>query len=164
MMAGAPAFTTQQVTGVDYTTFQSYNSTGLDSTKVSFINDVFTEYNVDYASVQEHFKFVKTTNEYFVTKFPDFHSYVIPGHRSAGQDTGWAKAGLSQLARKSLVVRKERVTTSSFRIQAQVLHFPSTQVLWINTYLPTDPQNIHEYDDEELQAVLDQVRELLDTA
>ena len=60
-------------------------------------------------------------------------------------------------------MRKVRVGTTGFRVQAQVLEMPTSRVLWINTYLPTDPQLQH-YDDGELQEVLEQVRDILSTA
>ena len=54
-------------------TFMSYNPTGLDSTvKCRFSNDVCDEYDVDFLSIQEHFKSTKTTDQYFQKKFPDF--------------------------------------------------------------------------------------------
>ena len=79
----------------------SYNPTGLDSTiKCRFSNIVCEEYDLDFLSIQEHFKFTATTEQFFKKKFPEYYSYVIPAHRSPGQDTGRAKAGLGQLTRK----------------------------------------------------------------
>ena len=148
----------------DSVTFMSYNPTGLNSTvKCRFVSDICDEHDVDFISIQEHFKFVSTTDQYFKKKFSDFYSYITPGYRAPGQDYGRAKAGLAQLTRKQLKVKKERVETAGFRIQAQILHLPSTRVLWINTYLPTDPQTIRQYDDEELQGVLTAVESLLAT-
>ena len=49
------------------------------------------------------------------------------------------------------------------RVQAQVLQLPTSRVLWLNTYLPPDPQLQH-YDDGELQEVLEEVRTILSTA
>ena len=124
------ATTTDNVTAV---TFMSYNPTGLNSTaKCRFSNIVCNDYQVDFLSVQEHFKFNSNTNQYFKKQFPDYFSYVIPGHRSPGQDSGRAKAGLAQLARKELKIKKCRVQTKIYRIQAQILCFPSTRVLWLN--------------------------------
>ena len=77
-----------------------------------------------------------------------------------GQDSGRAKAGLAQLIRKSLDIRKDRVKTSSYRIQAQVLNFPTSRILWINTYFPTDPQTVA-FDDSELLKVLGKVTKIL---
>ena len=143
-------------------TFMSYNPTGMDSTiKCRISNDISVEYNVDFLSIQEHFKFTPTTDKYFKKKFPEFYSYVIPAHRASGQTTGRAKAGLAQLIRRGFKVKKERVSTQGYRVQAQVLHLPSSRVLWVNTYLPTDPQLIGEYDDSVLREVLGEVEGIL---
>ena len=118
----------------------SYNPTGLDSTvKCRFSNDICEEYDVDFLTIQEHFKFIATTDQFFKKKFPEYYSYVLAAHRSPGQDTGRAKAGLAQLTRKGVQVKKERVATQGYRVQAQILNLPSSRVLWLNTYLPTDP-------------------------
>ena len=140
----------------------SNNPTGFDSTlKCSFSNLVCEEYDVDFLSIQEHFKFSATTNQYFSKKFRDYYSYIIAAHRSPGQEHGRAKAGLAQLTRKGVQVKKERISSQSFRVQAQVLNLSTTRVLWINTYLPTDPQLVGQYDDEALREVLEEVEGVL---
>ena len=65
--------------------------------------------------------------------------YRPVGHKEIGQEMGRAKAGLAQLSRNNVGVRKQRMITKSYRLQVQVLHFPSTRLLWINSYFPTDP-------------------------
>ena len=45
----------------------------------------------------------------------------------------------SQLAKKVLKINNTRIKTSSFRIKAQILYFPTTRLLWINTYFPNNP-------------------------
>ena len=63
----------------DNVTFMSYNPTGLNSTiKCRFISDICDEHDVDFISIQEHFKFVSTTDQYFKKKFSDFFSYIKP--------------------------------------------------------------------------------------
>ena len=144
-------------------TFMSYNSTGLSSVKCNWVQEICDENDVDYISIQEHFKQnSKSLDKYFRTNFKDHYSYVIPAHRSPGQDSGRARAGIAQLSRKSISVKKDRVVSRSFRIQAQVLNFPSCRLLWINTYLPTDPQRVN-YDDTELMEVLEELELLLST-
>ena len=143
-------------------TFMSYNPTGLDSTvKCRFSNDICNEYDVDFLAIQEHFKSIKTTDQYFKKKFPDYFSYVVAAQRSPGQEYGRAKAGLAQLTRKALDVKKCRVVTRGFRVQAQVLDLPSSRILWMNTYLPPDPQYLGQYDDSELRDVLAEVENIL---
>ena len=132
-------------------TFMSYNSTGLDSAKVSFSLDICDSYDVDFLSFQEHFKFVNV-DKFFKSGFKDFSSFVV-----AGQMTGRAKAGLAQLCRKDYEIKKVRVSTNGLRLQAQVLELATTRVLLLNTYFPTDPKQQH-YDDGELQEVLEEIR------
>ena len=58
-------------------------------------------------------------------------------------------------------MKKDRVTTYGYRIQAQLLNIPTCKLLWLNTYLPTDPLWIHDYDDTELREVLLEVESIL---
>ena len=147
---------------VDSATFMSYNPTGIDNpVKCSWLNDVCSEYEVDFLSIQEHFKSSKTIDKYFRDKFPAYHSVVVPGHRQPGQETGRAKAGLGQLSRKNIAVKKSRIASNHYRIQAQVLHLPSSNILWINSYFPTDPQLVGDYDDTELQSCLTEIESIL---
>ena len=132
--------------------FLSYNSTGISTDKSDFINDICEENDVLFVSIQEHFKNSKTTDKYFCKKFPQYNSYVIPGFRAKGQDSGRPKAGLAQMNRKGLDISKDRISTSNYRIQVQVLKFPTSKVMWINTYIPTDPQTV-QFDDNELNSV-----------
>ena len=106
-----------------------------------------------FVQIQEHFKSTKSTEKFFDDQFPDYNSYVIPGHRERLQDNGRAKGGLAQLINSSLDIKKNRVKSSNFRIQAQILNFPGVYILWINAYFPTDPQIVN-YDEVELQQLL----------
>ena len=143
-------------------TFMSYNPTGLDSTaKCRFINDIVEENDVDFISIQEHFKSIKTTDQFFRKKFPGYFAFVLAAHRSPGQEYGRAKAGMAQLSRKGVLVKKDIVAVQGYIVQAQILHLPTTRVLWLNTYLPPDPQIIGEYDDSVLREVLAQVENIL---
>lgn len=147
---------------MDSVSFMSYNSTGLDSAKIKFSNDLCDEYEIDFLSLQEHFKFVNT-DKIYRRGFSDFNCYVKPGYRAPGQFQGRAKAGLAQLCRKEYSIKKVRVSTTGFRVQAQVLVLPNSRVLWLNTYLPPDPQ-LQNYDDAELQDVPAEVRAIFQTA
>ena len=111
-------------------------------------------------SIQEHFKNNKNTEQFVKDNFNDFYSYVIPAHRVLGQDTGRCKGGLVQCSRKMLSVRKDRLSTTGWRIQAQILNMPNTRLLWINSYLPTDPMLLN-YDDTELLETLAEVESVI---
>ena len=141
--------------------FMGYNSTGIDKQKCAWISDLCDLTDTSYLSIQEHFKIAKTRDKYFNDQFEKFNSYVIPGHRAKGQDSGRPKAGLAQLSKKDLDIRKDRIVTKSFRIQAQLLNFSSSRLLWINAYLPTDPQN-GAFDESELLEVLTEVESIMD--
>ena len=86
---------------------------------------------------------------------------MIPAYRPKGQDSGRAKAGLAQLSLKTANVKKTIIVTQNWRVQAQVLKFPTTRLLWINTYLPTDPLTI-DFDESELLGLLSEIESILD--
>ena len=140
----------------------SYNMTGADTVKCQWVNDFISNYRVGFCALQEHFKTVKTTNEWFNQQFSDFHSYVTPAFRLPGVDSGRGKGGLAQLATRQLEVGRARVGTSSPRLQAQILTFPTCNILWINGYMPCDPQ-LQSFDDTDLVSTLSEVESLVTT-
>ena len=144
-----------------YVNFISYNSTGSDSIKISWIQDLLSTFNISFVSIQEHFKKSKTVDQYFKNAFPESSCYVIPGHREINQDKGRPKGGLLQLSRKSLNVKRNIIKTDNFRLQAQTLDFPSTRILWINAYFPCDPQKAN-FDSTELVKLLSEIESLMD--
>ena len=143
--------------------FMSYNSTGADSVKCEFIRVMQQEYNVNFCAVQEHFKTVKNTAQYFSAQFNQTHVYTIPAYRLPGVDSGRGRGGLLQLADRGLAVPRARVATGSPRIQAQKLKFPTCEVLWINSYFPCDPQ-LQDYDATELIQTLNEVERIVTAA
>ena len=78
-----------------------------------------------------------------------------------GQESGRAKGGLASLSKSSLDIRNQRVTTASWRIQAQVLHHGQNRLLWINCYFPCDTRQ-QVFDETEVQDVLREVETILD--
>ena len=40
-------------------------------------------------------------------------------------------------------------------------YFPTSRILWINTYMPTDPQIVVEYDTTELLEILREVENII---
>ena len=144
-------------------TFLSYNPTGLNALKCDWLNNLLELVDVTYVSIQEHFLTARTIEKIFMEQFHDYNSYIIPGFRNDGINGGRPKAGLAQLSKASVSVRKERVLIDSKRVQAQILNFPSSRLLWINAYFPTDPGTIT-FDDRELMEVLNAIEGILDTA
>ena len=112
-------------------TFMSYNSTGINTVKCNWITEICDIYDVNYIAIQEHFKSNKNTDKFFRDNFKKFNSYVIPGHRAPGQDFGRAKAGMAQLSLKKVAVKKDRVLTRGYRIQAQILNISKKKILWL---------------------------------
>ena len=131
--------------------FMSYNSTGLDKLKVDWINDLLETFDVDCFQVQEHFKAIKTIEQFFKTNFTKYESYVSKAVREDLNHVGRPKGGLAQLVCKSSKIKKERVASQSWRIQAQILHINGFKLLWVNVYFPTDPQT-QQIDETELNA------------
>ena len=146
-----------------YTTFLSYNSTGLSDIKCDWIRKLCETTCIDYAGIQEHFRKSKTIDKYFSDQFTDYNSYVIPGFREPGQDRGRPKAGLAQLSKKNLAIRKDRINTKSPRIQAQILNFEHSRLLWINAYFPNDPLTV-QFDATQLMTVLTEMENILDNS
>ena len=140
----------------------SYNSTRLDASKIDWIQEVSKTCYIGLLQLQEHIKATKSVEAFFKKKFENnFDSYVIPAYREPFQDSGRAKGGLAQFSSKYLKIKKERIKTKSWRIQAQVLHIKEYKILWFNCYMPTDPQTIL-YDEVELLPILDEIENILD--
>ena len=142
--------------------FMSYNSTGLDTVKSAWTRDLCKLTKTDYFSIQEHFMKNKTVNTYFKNQFPDYSTFVIPGFRDKCQDTGRPKGGIAQMSSNKYNIKQTHLPNKTFRVQAQILQFPSTRLLWLNTYFPNDPRTI-QFNDDDLLAVLKEIEDLLDT-
>ena len=142
--------------------FVSYNSTGMNTIKTDWIRNLCKLAKIDFCSIQEHFKKTKSVDKFFKEQFTDFSSYVIPAFRAENQDSGRPKGGLAQMLKRNLKIKTERIKTNNFRIQAQILNFPSTRLLWINSYLPNDPLTLL-FDDQELNCVLTEIESILDS-
>ena len=58
-------------------------------------------------------------------------------------------------------IKTRSIYIDNFKIQAQVLEFPSGKLLWLNTYFPTDPQLLN-FDDTELLETLRDIEKIMD--
>ena len=130
--------------------------TGGESVKCQWVRDISSEYEMSFCALQEHFKTVKSTDQWFKKQFSKYHAHVIPAYRLPGVDSGRGIGGLVQLAGKGLAVNRARVVVKSQRVQAQILTFPTCKILWINSYLPCDPQK-EQFDDTELIQTLSEI-------
>ena len=100
----------------------SYNSTGMDTDKINFINDVAETFEIDLLQLQEHFKATKSVEKYFKKHFKQYETYVKPAVRPVIDGAGRPKGGLAMFVHNKCGFRKERVHVNSWRIQAQILH------------------------------------------
>ena len=141
--------------------FLSYNSTGLNSIKADWIRNLNKVTKSDFISLQEHFKNTKSTDKFFKEQFPENFSYVVKGQREKEQDSGRPKGGIAQMHDKSIDLKVDRVCTKNFRIQAQVLNFPTSRILWLNTYFPNDQGGVH-YNEEELLGLLSEIESIME--
>ena len=67
----------------------SYNSTGLDASKIDWIQEVSKTCDIGLLQLQEHFKATKSVEAFFKKNFEkNFDSYVIPAYREPFQDSG----------------------------------------------------------------------------
>ena len=138
--------------------FVSYNSTGLHEIRCKWISDLCESTNADYVCIQEHMRKSKTIDKYFSEQFLNYDSYVIPGFRAVNETRGRPMAGIAQMSKKTLKIRKDRILTTSPRIQAQILNFEHSKLLWMNSYLPNDPLTV-EFDESELLQVLTEIEQ-----
>ena len=134
--------------------------TGADATKCQWVREIAAEQETNYIALQEHFKTVKSTEQWFRNQYTGYHTYVVPAYRLPGTDSGRGRGGLAQLSLRSTAMARARVATSSPRLQAQLLTFPTCTVLWVNAYMPCDPQ-LQTFDDTELLATLGEVESLV---
>lgn len=141
--------------------FCSYNSTGLDKVKVQWIQDLLQTFNVDFLNIQEHFKAIKSVNQYFKKSFCNYDSFVTPAIRNSESHAGRPRGGLAQLSRKNKTVKKEKIICKNWRIQAQILHFAAFKLLWINVYFPVDPQS--QFDTTELLQTLSDIEVIIES-
>ena len=112
--------------------FLSFNSTGLNSIKADWIRNLYKVTSSNFISLQEHFKKTKSIDKFFRDQFPENYSYVIPGHRENKCDSGRPKGGIAQMYDKNFNLKVDRVATKNFKIQAQILNFETSRLLWIN--------------------------------
>ena len=103
--------------------------TGADVHKCAWINEICNSTNIDFVSLQEHFKTVKSTEQWFRKQFNDWQNYVIPAFREPGVDCGRGRGGLVQLSSKKINFSKHRIICQSPRIQAQILVFSNIKIL-----------------------------------
>ena len=148
---------------MDIFNFLSYNTTGLDPAKINWINDLFETMNISCGQIQEHFKSIKTVNSYFAKNFSTFNAHVTPAVRENVSQSGRPKGGLCQFVSKDSKFKKEPIPCHNWRVQAQILHLDEYRLLWINVYMPTDPQTM-QLDENEVISALNEIERLINSS
>ena len=85
----------------------SYHSTGLDTNKIDWIQDLSKTCEIEILQFQEQFKATKSIE---TLSKNNFDSYVIPAYREPLQESGRAEGILAQLSSKYLKIKKERTS------------------------------------------------------
>ena len=142
----------------------SFNSTGMDSEKVIWLNNLVDTLQIDIWCLQEHFKSIKGVDNWFKKKFPKFDPFVKSGIRENDIGAGRPKGGLAQFIRKTCKnIKKQRIHNKSWRIQSQIICIEDYKLLLCNIYMPTDPQT-QSMDEEELLYTLDELEIIFRTS
>ena len=141
----------------------SYNTTGLDTIKLKWINELLETFDIELVQLQEHFKAIRQVDSYYKQNFKKYDSYAIPAIRGNVNHVGRPKGGLVQMVNKQSIIKKERIPNKSWRVQAQVLHVKNYKLLWINVYMPTDPQT-QQLDEAEILETLSEIDKIIETA
>ena len=89
--------------------FISYNSTGLDSFKIDWINELIETTDVTCLQIQEHFKAIKSVKQYFKKHFKKFDNFPIPAVRENTSHVGRPKGGLAQFVKNGLGIKKQQI-------------------------------------------------------
>ena len=78
---------TLQSDNVEEITFLSYNSTGIENAKCDFIKQLMRENDISFIAIQEHFKTVASTRNFFKDQFNDCH-ILMEDYRAPQVDCG----------------------------------------------------------------------------
>ena len=141
----------------------SYNSTGLDQVKIDYIKELLDILNIDLLGLQEHFKAIKSVDQFFKKHFKSHETFVKAAIRDNMEGAGRPRGGLAQFCIKNKNLKKEPIVVKSWRLQAKVIHIENYRLLWINSYMPVDPQT-QTLDETEIRATLDEVESIIENA
>ena len=136
--------------------FLCQNTDGWTEHKADTLSSTAHLHNIDFCFIQEHMRLRK--NLYKIQEFfKDYQAFSLPAHKkNSNINRGRPSGGLSILYRKSLEQFITEITIpESNRVQA--IHFKKdTEAhVFINVYLPNDPQCANFCDIELLKALQD---------
>ena len=88
--------------------------------------------------------------------------YSVAAFKEEDIRRGRGKGGLSMIWPKCLDKFITRIPLKSTkRVQACLINFPRTKILWLNSYFPTDPQTPN-FDDSELRETLAAIKNVIE--
>ena len=138
----------------------TWNSTGSGINKCQWFNEYLANSDIKLANIQETFRTGKASNQHFKNQYKDYRNSTISAKRKDTISTGRASGGLVQLWRKDLQMIVENISTVNYRVQAQNIKIGTYNIIWINTYHPTDKPGSS--DISELEELLSEVSDILD--
>jgi hypothetical protein len=145
--------------------FISYNSTGFNIQRADFITNLISVLgeNKCLVSLQEHFLMSRSIG--LIEKLlPDnLCIFFVEAFKDSDIRRGRGKGGLSMIWPKCIDNIISRIPLKSTkRVQACMINFPRSKILWVNSYFPTDP-HAASFDDSELREVLAAIKGVTQT-
>ena len=134
------------------------NTGGWSDPKAETLSTIIDLHKADMCFVQEHFKLAK--NLYKINEqFKEFCVFSIPAYKTNNViSRGRPSGGLSIIYRKYLEgFVTEIIIPESKRVQAIHVKINNNAYVFINIYMPTDPQT-NNFDDSELIKTLQDIR------
>ena len=141
----------------------SYNSTGFNIQRAEFITDLVYSlgHKNFFLSIQEHFLMARSVQLIDRLLPDDLCVYSVAAFKEDDIRRGRGKGGLSMIWPKSIDKFVTRIPIKSTnRVQACLLKFPSTTIIWLNTYFPTDPQ-LARFDDTEVSETFAAIKSVI---
>ena len=137
----------------------SYNSRGFNKCKQDFVK-MLPCLNGDAPTIvcnQENF--LLKNNDYFVRQtLPNHHIVFKPAVKEGLE--GRPMCGMFIAIPMLFKDKIDEVKVNSFRIQSIILSLPSSKLLIINTYFPTDPKS--DFDESDLLQLLSDIRRVIE--
>ena len=144
--------------------FLSYNSTGFNPQRAEFLTELLSILGQDkfLLSLQEHFLMSRFLDRIEKLLPDNLCVYSVAAFKEEDIRRGRGKGGLSMIWPKCLDKFITRIPSKSTkRVQACLINFPRTKILWLNSYFPTDPQTPN-FDDSELRETLAAIKKVIE--
>ena len=143
--------------------FLSYNSRGFSEQKQDFCKTLISQEIIGNREAifcnQENF--LLRNSSYKITRtFPNHHCFINPAIKS-NHDKGRARNGMFIAVPNSLINHVNDVSPGHWRIQAVKISLPSSTILLINSYFPTDPKT-NNFNEDDLQETLQVITNVID--